>query len=217
MEKTKKIYVIILGLMVAIIIAGIIITLIKGFNFELKMQETKRIELYLEKQFENNDIKQIAKEVLGNQQVIIQKVEEFEDSVSITAKDITEEQKSEIINKVNEKYEIELDSDSIEIKTIPHTKLSDFIKPYIMPFVIATVISIIYMMIYYRKIGILRVLVDSIVIIVVFQALLFSVMAITRIPIGMFTIPLVIIVYILALIRLTTKFDIHLEVAKKKE
>ncbi|MEI3394135.1 MAG: hypothetical protein V8R82_00115 [Clostridia bacterium] len=39
---------------------------------------------------------------------MIQKVEVFEDSVSITAKDITDEQKQSIIDKVNEKYETEL-------------------------------------------------------------------------------------------------------------
>ena len=37
---------------------------------------------------------------------IIQKVEVFEDTVSITAKEISEEQKQNIITKVNEKYGI---------------------------------------------------------------------------------------------------------------
>ena len=42
--KTKK-KVIIYILIIAIIIAGIAVTIIKGFNFDLKYQDAKRIEL----------------------------------------------------------------------------------------------------------------------------------------------------------------------------
>ena len=88
--KKQKIIFIILAV---IIIAGIAVISTIGFNLELKMQETKKIELYIQKDFEISDIKNIVKEVIPDESIIIQKVEVFEDSVSITAKDITDEQK----------------------------------------------------------------------------------------------------------------------------
>ena len=61
-QKTK-----IVALLIAIIvIVGLIVTLTVGFNFDLRYQETKKIQLYLEKDFEISDIKQITDEVLAN-------------------------------------------------------------------------------------------------------------------------------------------------------
>ena len=105
MEKIKKNKkTIIIALLILIVIAGVILTLTVGLNFDLRYQDTKKIELYIGKTFEYNDIKNIVNEVMPGQDNIIQKVEVFEDSVSIIAKDITDEQKTNIINKVNEKY-----------------------------------------------------------------------------------------------------------------
>ncbi len=199
-----------------IIIVGIVVTFTIGFNFELSYKDSKKIQLYLEKEFQISDIKQITDEVLGNQNVIIQKVEVYEDSVDITAKDITEEQKSNIINKVNEKYGTELSADNIQITTVPHTRGRDIIKPYIIPLVIATIIILIYMAIRYYKLGVLKTLAKTIILLVITQAVLWSIMAITRIPIGRLTIPLVLVVYILSLLGLTSYFEKNL-VEKKKE
>ena len=79
--KSKQLKII---LIVLIIIAGIAMIAVKGFNFDLKYQDTQRVELYLETEFNISDIKQITNEVFENQKVMIQKVEVFEDSVSIT-------------------------------------------------------------------------------------------------------------------------------------
>jgi len=73
------------------------------------------------------------------------------------------------------------------------------------------------MAIRYRKLGIIKALVKTVVVSVVAQATLLSVMAITRIPIGIVTIPLVITVYLLTLVGLTTYFEQQLAKNKKKE
>ena len=138
MEKIKKNKkTIIIALLILIVIAGVIVTLTVGLNFDLRYQDTKKIELYIGKTFEYNDIKNIVNEVMPGQDNIIQNVEVFEDSVSIIAKDITDEQKTNIINKVNEKYGTEISADSTEITKIPNTRGRDIVKPYIMPFTIA--------------------------------------------------------------------------------
>lgn len=200
-----------------VIIAGIVVTLTIGLNFDLRYQEAKKIQLYLEKKFEIEDIKQITDEILPNQAVIIQKVEVFEDTVSILAKDMTQEQKTNIINKVNEKYATTLVADDIQIVNIPHTRGRDIIRPYIMPFGIATILILVYMAVRYYKLGMLKTIGKTIVFLVVAQASLLSVMAIVRIPIGRVTIPLVLAVYVLSLIGITTCFEKKLYEKKKEE
>lgn len=204
----KKINNKILILIIAIIlIAGVAIAVIKGFNFDLKYEEEKKVELYLQKQFEISDIKKITDEVIPNQKVLIQKVEVFEDTVSIITPNITDEQKSNLINKINEKYGTELSADSTQILTVPHTRGRDIIKPYIAPFLIATIIILIYMAIRYYKLGIINTILKTIFTLILVQAVVLSVTAITRIPFGRLTIPIIIMAYILTLICLTTKFE----------
>lgn len=214
MSKKTKIIALIIAL---VILVGMIVTFAVGLNFDLRYQEAKKIQLYLGKDFEIADIEAITKEVLPNQKVVIQKVEVFEDTVSILAKDITEEQKETLINKVNEKYELELAADTTEITNVPHTRGRDIVRPYLMPFAIATVIILVYMAIRYYKLGMVAILGKTIAMLVIAQATLLSVMAIVRIPIGRLTIPLVLATYVLSLVAMTTYFEKKLSDKKKEE
>lgn len=214
MTKKQKILSVIIAV---IIIAGAVVTGVKGLNYDLRYQETKNIELYIAKDFEIADIKAITDEVMGKSPVIIRKVEVYEDSVSITAKEITDEQKQSIIDKINEKYQTELSADSTQIQTIPHTRGRDIVKPYITPFIISTAIILVYMAIRYRKIGVLRTLLKTIATSVIAQAVLLSIIAITRIPVGRLTIPMIVTVYMLTLVGLTTNFEKKLEIKKEEE
>ena len=209
--KSKQLKIILIAL---IIIAGIIMIAVKGFNFDLKYQKTQRVELYLKKEFNISDIRQITNEVFGKQKVMIQKVEIFEDSVSITTTSITDEQKSDLVTKINEKYGTELKVENTRVENIGHTRGRDIITPYIMPFAIAIIIVLIYLGIRYYKLITVKVIAKSVGIIGLAQILLFSIIAITRIPIGRLTIPMVILVYLLTLFGLTSIFEKN--VAKKK-
>ena len=73
--------------------------------------------------------------------------------------------------------------------------------------VIATIIILVYMAIRYYKLGILKTIAETIGILILAQALLLSIMAITRIPVGRVTIPLVIAIYILTLLGITSYFE----------
>ena len=209
--KSKQLKIILIAL---VIIAGIVMIAVKGFNFDLKYQDTQRVELYLKTEFNISDIRQITDEVFGNQKVMIQKVEVFEDSVSITTTSISDEQKSNLITKINEKYGTELTAEDTTVEDIGHTRGRDIIKPYILPFAIAVIVVLIYLGIRYHKLSIAKVIAKSIGIMALAQILLFSVMAITRIPIGRLTIPMVILVYLLTLFGITNKFEKDL--SKKK-
>ncbi len=208
--NNKKVKIIAI-LSIIIIIAGIIMIITKGYNFDLKYSDANRILLDIGTTFNNKDIKSITDEVLGNQKVMIQKVEVFEDAVSITAEEITEEQKTNLINKMNEKYGTTTKAEDIEITTIAHTRGRDIIKPYIVPFLIATIIIVIYMMIRYYKLNAFKVLLKTVCMVIYTQIMLFSIIAITRIPIGRLTIPMVLTVYILTLVGCTSRFENNLK------
>ena len=212
--KSKQLKIVLITL---VIIAGIVMIAVKGFNFDLKYQDTQRVELYLKTEFNIADIRQITNEVFGNQKVMIQKVEVFEDSVSITTTSISDEQKNNLITKINEKYGTELTTEDTTIENIGHTRGRDIIKPYIIPFAIAVIIVLVYLGIRYYKLVIVKVIGKSIGIMVLAQVLLFSIIAITRIPIGRLTIPMVILVYLLTLFGITTKFEKDLSKKKLEE
>ena len=219
MEKLKKNKNIIIGILIAIIIiAGVAVTLTIGLNFDLKYQETKQIQLNLGTEFNIDDIKQITNEVLPGQNVMIQKVEVFEDAVSIVSNSITDEQKQSIIEKINEKYEsADIEADTIEIETIPHTRGRDILKPYIAPFVLATFIILVYMAFRYKKVGSIKTILKTLGIIILMQLVLFSIIAIARIPVGRVTIPLVLGVYLLTLIGITTNLEKQLKTKVSEE
>ena len=204
----------VISLIVLVVLAGIVMIAVKGFNFDLKYQDTQRVELYLQTQFEISDIKQITNEIFGNQRVMIQKVEVFEDSVSITTTSISDDQKSNLITKINEKYGTELTAEDIEVQNITHTRGRDIIKPYIVPFAIAVIAILIYMAIKYYKLNMLKVISQSAAILLLAQIVLFCIIAITRIPIGRLTIPMVILVFLLTVFGLTCNLEKKL--AKKK-
>ena len=204
LENKNKV---IVALSIIVILAGIIVALTVGFNFDLKYQDAQKIELNLGKEFNNEEIKNIAKEQLNNQKVMIQKVEEYEDTIAITAKQISEEQRNNIVTKINEKYETQIDSANIEIESVKHVRGRDIIKPYIVPFTIATVLILMYMAVKYNKLGTIKVIAKAIITIVLTQAILFSVIAITRIPVGRLTIPMVIVAYFITLITLDEFFE----------
>ena len=219
MEKIKKNKKIIIGILIAIIlIAGIAITLTIGLNFDLNYQETKQIQLNLGTEFNKNDIKEITDEVFSGQKVMIQTVEVFKDAVSIRTTDITDEQKQSLIDKINEKYEsAEIEADSVEIETIPHTRGRDIVKPYIAPFALATFIILVYMAFRYKKIGSTKTILKTLGMVILMQAILLSIIAIARISIGRVTIPLVLGVYLLTLIGLTTSFEKQLKTKVSEE
>lgn len=204
-------------ILAVVIILGIIIVAIKGFKVELKNRTSQEIQLYIEKDFEIEDIKQMTNEVFENQDVLIQKVEVYEDTISIIAPEITDEQKTSMVQKVNEKYGTELKAEDVDIDNIPNTELSDIVKPYIMPIMISTLIILIFIGIRYYKLGIIITILKASGAIIVSELVLFAMMAIVRIPIGRLTLPLVLILYVITLIGITNNLEKSLKEYKTEE
>ena len=201
-EKRKKIC--ILSIIALILVAGIIVTAVLGFNKELKYKQNQSIEIYVEQKVDKNKIKEIANQVLGKQN-LVETIEIYEDMVSITAENISEDQKNEIVNKVKENYEFAQNTEDTTINTNAKTRIIDMYKNYIIPFIISGVIVFVYMIIRYRKIGILRVALRTLLIPIIAELLLLSIISITRLPLGEFTPICVLVVYIISIMYVIRK------------
>lgn len=206
-----------IGILLAlIIIAGIIVTAIWGFNFGFLYSPHKELDIYIGQEFEKEEILSIAKEVVGNQKIVIQKVELYEDMVSIGMKDITEEQIEQLNTKINEKYGIENTVEDIIITEVSHARGRDLVKPYIMPIFISFAVVIAYLIIYiaiYNHMGktipMAKTIGISVVVIFIVQLLYFAILALTRLPITRFTLPIAIVLYIVTTIGIMLRLEKH--------
>lgn len=190
-----------------IIIAGIAVWEAKGFRTEMQFTPRKEIELTNYTGIEISEMESIASEVLGNTRFIVQPVETFGNAVVIVAKDITEEQRNNIVTKFNEKYGTELKSENIEIVSIPFTRIKDVIKRFIAPGIISLVLVLGYFVIRYKKIGWKKVTLKTLITPVVAELLLFSIISIIRVPFSRLTVSLGVGTYISIIMLLSVMFE----------
>lgn len=219
--KKKNLIGILLGI---IIIIGIILTATMGLNLDLMYSSHKSIDINIQKQFENEDVYKIAKEVFENQKVKVQKVELYEDMVSIIVKDATDEQLENLNTKLNEKYELENKKDDMVITNVPSVEISDLVKPYILPVSISFVVIIVYLVIYMainnrvnRKLSILKEISKAILTIIGIELLYLSVFAITRLEINYTTLPIGVIIYAFTTILILMNLEKQYKIEEKKK
>ena len=220
--KNKVIYII----MCIIIIAGIIIWKTSGFKLELDYSNRKQITISNNVGFEISDINNIVSEVLGDTRFGIKRVEIFGNSVEITAEEMTEEQKNQIVEKFNEKYyadaedDDKIKADDIKIKEIAFTRIIDFIAPYILSAVISLVVITIYFAIRFNKIGLTEVILKTILLPVLTELTFFSILAITKVAVGIWAICIGIGLYLFIIMAITLCFEkrrkIYLDSLDKK-
>lgn len=208
LTTTKKV---IYTLMALVVIAGIIVVALKGFNVELKYRHHQKIELNIGEEVKIAKIQKVADEVFGKNNAKVQIIEVYKDAVQITAAEISEEQKNNIVEKINELYPQEGDGlikvENVEINTNTNVRLRDILKPYIYPVAIVTVVVVIYFAIRYRKLGLLKSIAQPVVILILTQVILLSVLAIVRFPMGRFTTPLILLAYVSSLICISAKME----------
>lgn len=194
--KKKNIKIIAIAIMSLVILAGIVVVGIFGFNKELRYGQGQVINVYVEQMVDVTNIKKLVNECLAGKTNMVQTVEIYQDYVTIKVKEITEEQKNNIVNKLKENYEFSQTAEDTTIENVAATKYIDIYKKYIVPFAVSGVIVLAYIVIRYHKKGILKVLGRTIIIPVFGELFLLSIIAITRIPVGRYTPVLVIAMYI---------------------
>lgn len=206
LSGTKKI--LLLGL-ILIIIAGVVVVALKGFKVSLFYEQHESLNLVIGKEVNINDIKNICKEVFNDKEVIVKKLELFDDSVNINVESITDEEKANLVQKINEKYQTEFTVEGITVNSNANVRLRDIIRPYITPLVICAVVIVAYILVRYRKLNSLKFLGKLVLGIVFSELFVASIILITRYPIT----PVIINVMIaLAVLEVVLAVD-----AKEKE
>lgn len=187
-------------LLICLIIAGTIVISTIGFNVGIKYSANTQISINMKQEFNIQDVKKIAKEVFKNQPVLVQQVEIYKDMAQITVKEASEEQINELNQKINEKYGLENKIEDLYVTNNSNVKLKTIANQYKIPIAIVSIIVILYAMVLYRKLGIWKVLYTTALNMIVPQTILFSVYAVTRLPINRATAVISIMVYISSII-----------------
>ena len=117
-SKNKLIY----SVICLIIVVGTIVALIAGFNVEKNYKQNQKIEIYLGRKVEFDKISQIADEVFGKNKATVQIVEIYNESVQISAVEISEEQKNNLVEKINNLYKDENATDTKNLSGSENTE-----------------------------------------------------------------------------------------------
>ncbi len=207
---------ILIAVMTCIIIVGFAMIGFVGLNFDINYTANKEIDIYLGTQFEISDIRGLVKEVIGNEATVIQKVELYEEIVSIKVKEISAEQIEQLLAKINEKYNLEIKKDDITITNNPNLRGRDLVKPYILPIAISVVLVLVYAGIKFYRVNSIEVISKLIGLNIIAQLFYVSVLAITRLPVNRLTIPVSIAIYIATTLAVTINFE-NKEIVKEKK
>ena len=195
---------IVYAILICIIIAGIVIIATIGLNADIIYSKNVEIDVYLGKTFEKNDIKNIVNDVFPNERVIIQEIEMFGDMFSITLADNRTEEElntkvDELTTKINEKYEVELSEDDIDVVHNAKIRLSSIILPYVYILAIAIVLVLVFVGFRYKKLGVIKTLATYLLSIAASELVLLSIIAITRFPINRMVIPAGLLVFVVVI------------------
>lgn len=211
--KNKLLYI----LIAIVIIAGIVVGYTAKFKFSLAYDDSIRVEMYIGKDYTKADVEAIAKEAFGTKEVLVQEVEFFKDSVAITVRESNDEKLNNLVAKVNEKYGTTLAKEDLTVVDVPHYRGRDIMSNYIVPIAISAVLIIVYSIIRFRKIELAKVVAKLLIWPIIVEALYLSILAIARIPISYYTLPLGIILAVITLTIITYKNEKKLVEYNRKQ
>lgn len=185
-------------------------------NLKNKINEkyniVQKIYISIGDDYSVDDIKTIANEVFSKEDTNVEKSKDNEKYVSIEANLITEQDLESLNNKINEKYNLTNKTSSISAsnviksKEMPRVRLTDMAKQYLFYTIIATIIVLVYFAIRFRKLGIAKVMLESISTIVFSELLYMAIIAITRASINKIIIIAAFAIYICVLTYLNKKY-----------
>ncbi len=210
----NKIIIVLLVLVVAI---GAFIICTNGFNLSTEYGASKKLNIAFRESFELVDVENIAKEVLGEDDIYkIDYLDTFESIVTITAKGATDEEIATLESKLKEKYKTfineedddeehdhEDETEFVQVFDIPKVNSFDLVKDYIKPMIITSIVVIAFLAIVFRKLGLLKALGLPIEIVIGVIAAYTSIIAIIRIPLNEYVVAFGIFLYGLSLIIVT--------------
>lgn len=213
--KKKILY----GIIAIIILAGIIMFCIHGFNIGNIYGSYTKIGLYMENGVNKDEITQIVQESFNGKEAIMQDIEYFGEMVLITLPTVSDEEIDNFIAKVNEKYSLDYGIDDLDILNMPGLTFAEVINPYILPVALSVLISIVYIAIRYHSLGIMKMIGKSIISIIIVQAIVLSLYLILNLPIDLSIVPVTLVGLGISLLYTTSDNNKLLEIqqAQKEE
>ncbi len=213
-KNSKKI--IILGV-ILLIIAGLIVVALRGFNVSLMFGKHETIEIKIGKEVDLKMMEQISKETFQSKNFMVKELEVFGDSIQINVESITDEEKTNLIHRINETFGVSKTVEDLNIHSVANKRIRDVIKLYILPVVTSFVVVFIYFLIRFRKINAMQIIVDFIQKVVFIETILLSIIAITRLPVTDIVIFMLILIPIIELIVTTLKSEEKLELEENEQ
>ena len=161
------------------------------------------ININVGKEINYLDINSICKEVFNNKKFEVRMMEIFNDSVNIRVENtITDDEKANLVSKINEIYQTELDASKLSINKNSNIRIRDLIRPYIKPVIASSVTIICYLYLRYRKNNPIEFLRISFVKIGLTELCLASIIAITRISVSPLVVNILVIIGVVELLAL---------------
>lgn len=204
MKSMLKKNTIILVILAVLNIAGLITMFVTGFEKESEYKAGTRIEIYIPKGYEKQDILDIAKESFNEKQITFVEVEKLNQVAGIKLVDeYTEEEFEKFKTEISKKYEIEEKSLEIHEIKLPTTRIRTVLEPYVFPVVLVTIISLIYIL--FRNLKSedkWKKVLKIILILSIVLGTYFSLILISGLHFGTCTMPLALAIYIITLIIL---------------
>ena len=195
---------VLLGL-ILLIVAGIFVVALKGVNVALDLHQHESILVKVEKEINLKDINEICNDVFEGKKYLVKKVELFSDSVDVIVESITDEEKEELVNKINEKYETTLNAEMLSVRSDSNVRIRDLVIPYVIPTIISVLaIGVIYVVVYRTK-DILVKYLKTLVLSLLTTATIASIIAITRIPFSGTTITIILFIVLIQIMYCMNK------------
>lgn len=195
MTKAKKV---VLLISIILIIIGAVLYAVMGFNYNLSYGPAKRIIVPMKNDFVLDDYKSLAKEIYGEN--IVESISVFKEGVSIKVKDTNDEQLDTLVSKVNEKYGYEYKREDLEVTELSKVEVLSILKQVFIPIITTLLVVFVYMMIRYRKLNLLKVLLNLLVPVFLAQLVTLAIYLICRIPVTNMLLPVLLTVYAVSVI-----------------
>lgn len=216
MEQNKNSRKIIILGMILLILAGLIVVALKGFHVSLMFGKHEVIELKVGTEVNLDIMREIGKETFQHKNFVVKELELFGDSVQINIDSITDEEKTVLIEKINEKFGTAKTVEDLNVYSVSNKRIRDVVRPYGAPMITSFIIVFIYMLIRFRNLNAVKSMIDFIKNVILTEAILLSVIAITRIAVTDLLINILILIPVAELIYLMVKNERKLELQKEQ-
>ena len=154
--------------LILLVIAGMVVVVLRGFNVSLMSRQHESLDIVLGKTFDVKDVRDICDKVFPDKKYIVR------------VESATDEEKQNLINELNTKYGLELKVEDITVRVSSNVRIRDMIIPYIVPVMVSMVLITVYFIIRFRKMNALKLLGNFYGLILISIAVFASVVAIVR-------------------------------------